>query len=144
MWEGNILTVTTTHLKAALIERNGVLRSDQATLIEHYIRHGENLTVVQITLDPVYLTEPLIRSRDFVLNPSQRMGGYSCRPAVEIANRPRGYVPHHLPGSNNMLEDAATRDRVPAQAERGGAETMYPEYQLKLRSMAVPPKKVAK
>ncbi len=137
-WEGNILTVTTTHLKAALIERNGVLRSDKATLVEHYIRHGDNLTVVQVTVDPVYLTEPLIRTKDFVLNVAQRMTGYTCRPAEEIAKRPPGYVAHHLPGTNTMLQESAIEHHVPLQAERGGAETMYPEYILKLKTMPIP------
>jgi hypothetical protein len=67
-WEGNALTVTTTHLKWAYLERNGVPRSDEATLTEHYIRHGDNLTVVQIINDPVYTAEPMIRTRDLVLN----------------------------------------------------------------------------
>ena len=86
-WEGNTLTVSTTHLKWAYLERNGVPRSDQATLTEHYIRHGDTLTVVQIITDPVYTTEPMIRTRNLVLNPEQQFGGYTCRPAAEILNR---------------------------------------------------------
>src|SRR6188472_3180942 len=42
-WEGDVLTVTTTHLKAGWIRRNGIPRSDRATLTEHFIRHGDNL-----------------------------------------------------------------------------------------------------
>jgi len=132
-WEGNALTVSTTHLKWAYLERNGVPRSDEATLTEHYIRHGDNLTVAQIINDPVYTTEPMIRTRDLVLNPEQVFGGYSCRPAAEILNRPAGFVPHYLPGTNPFLESATKRYQVPVFATRGGAETMYPEFGLKLR-----------
>ena len=132
-WEGNALTVSTTHLKWGNLERNGVPRSDEATLTEHYIRHGDNLTVVQLINDPVYTTEPMIRTRDLVLNPEQTFGGYTCRPAAEILNRPRGFVPHYLPGTNPFLDNAAKRYQMPALALRGGAETMYPEFEQTMK-----------
>ena len=62
VWEGNMLTITTTHLKANYIRRNGVPRSDKATLTEHWTRHGDWLTIVSVIEDPVFLTEPLVRS----------------------------------------------------------------------------------
>ena len=37
-------------------------------MIEHWMRHGDFLTIVQIVTDPVYLTEPFIQSTDFVLD----------------------------------------------------------------------------
>src|SRR5579884_1161053 len=43
-WEGNVLTVTTTHIKQGWIRRDGLPESDQATLIEHFIRHDNHLT----------------------------------------------------------------------------------------------------
>ena len=43
-WEGDMLTVTTTHLKNGWIRRNGIPRSDRATVTEHWIRHGDHLT----------------------------------------------------------------------------------------------------
>src|ERR1043165_7835203 len=71
-WDGDILTVTTTHLKIGWIRRNGIPRSDRATLVEHWIRHGAYLTMVSIVNDPVYLPEPFIRSTDFELDPHQQ------------------------------------------------------------------------
>ncbi len=44
-WEGDMLTVTITHLKESYIRRNGVPRSDLATVTEHLVRHGNWLTV---------------------------------------------------------------------------------------------------
>jgi len=44
-WEGNMLTVTTTHLKEYIIRRDGVPISDQSTMIEHWVRHGDYLTI---------------------------------------------------------------------------------------------------
>ncbi|MEQ1948057.1 MAG: MBL fold metallo-hydrolase [Bryobacteraceae bacterium] len=140
-WEGDVLTVTTTHLKMAQVERNGVPRSDKATMVEHFMRYSDVITIVQIVTDPVYLTEPFIRSRNYVLAPRQQMGGYPCRPAMEIANRPKGFVPHYLPGTNPSLDASTRRFKVPAEAARGGAESTYPEYRAKLSggTMSRPP-----
>lgn len=69
-WEGNILTVTTTHIKQGWHRRNGLPSSDRITLVEHFIRHDDHLTHVTVVTDPEYLTEPLIKSQDFTLNVS--------------------------------------------------------------------------
>lgn len=127
VWQGDILTVTTTHLKAGWIRRNGVPRSDRATLIEHWIRHDDRLTLVSIIYDPVYLTEPFVRTTDWVLNPRFQMDPYPCE-AVEEVDRPAGKIPHHQPGSNPFLEEFAKNHNLPPAAARGGALTMYPEY----------------
>ena len=50
-WEGNILTVNTTHLKWGWIRRNGLRHTDQATLTEHFIRHGDHLTHTSVLSD---------------------------------------------------------------------------------------------
>ena len=49
----------------------------------------------------------------------------------EIAGRPDGVVPHHLPGTNPWLKDAAKEFGIPAEALRGGRATIYPEYRPK-------------
>ena len=54
-YEGNILTVYTTHLKRAWIRRNGLAQSDQTTVVEHFIRHGDRITFTFVVTDPVYL-----------------------------------------------------------------------------------------
>jgi hypothetical protein len=138
-WEGDMLTVTTTHLKNGWIRRNGVPRSDKATVVEHFIRHGNYLTVVTIVTDPVYLTEPFIRSTDFISAPDQFIPPYPCEAVVEV-ERPLGVVPHHLPGTNTFLTEFAEGHRLPFDATRGGAETMYPEYRSKIK---LPPAKPA-
>ena len=136
-WDGDILTVTTTHLKIGWIRRNGIPRSDRATLIEHWIRHDDHLTWVSEVIDPVYLTEPFIRSTDFVLDPHQVIAPYPCESVEEVA-REKGAVPHHLPGTNSYLDEFATRNHVPAAAARGGAATMYPEFKLNVRVTSNP------
>jgi hypothetical protein len=137
-WEGDMLTVTTTHLKIGWIRRNGIPRSDRATLVEHWIRHDNNLTLVSIISDPVYLTEPFIRTTDWMADPDQNIAPYPCESVTEI-DRPLGAVPHHLPGTNPFLLEFPTRFQIPPQAARGGAETMYPEYVEKLKTLPKPP-----
>jgi hypothetical protein len=140
-WEGNILTVNTTHLKKAWIRRNGVPRSDKATVAERFIRHGDVLTWVTIVDDPLYLTEPFIRSRNFVLDPNQSFGNYPCGPfdIVDEVSRPAGTVPHRSPETNPDLNEITNQYGIPLEAVRGGAETMYPDYQIKLKQSLTKP-----
>jgi hypothetical protein len=134
-WEGDMLKVTTTHLKEGWLRRNGLPRSDQATLTEYFIRNEGYLTLVTIVDDPVYLTEPLVRTSDWVLDPGVQLSPFSCIPAIEI-ERPRGAVIHHLPDTNPFLTEFALRHGIPYQATRGGAQTTYPDYLPTLRSQS--------
>lgn len=132
-WEGDMLTVTTTHLKTGWIRRNGIPRSDRATLTEHWIRHGDYLTLVSIITDPAYLTEPFIRTTNWVLDPRQQIAPYPCE-AVDEVDRPKGAVPSHMFGENTFLSEFPKKYNLPETAARGGAETMYPEYQQKMKA----------
>src|SRR5581483_7235575 len=138
-WEGNQLAITTTHLKMAMYERHGLFRSDIGTLFERWIRHGNYFTVMLIISDPVYLSAPFIRTRNYELSLNQQLGGYSCVPAAEIANRAEGYVAHYLPGKNPFLLNGKTRYSVPELALKGGPETMYPEFEAKLKNPSAAP-----
>ena len=133
-WEGDMLTVTTTHLKMGWIRRNGIPRSDKAVLTEHFVRHDNYLTLISVITDPVYLTEPFVRTTNWGLDPHQQIAPYPCQYVAEI-QREQGYVPHHLPGSNTFLREFAVKEKLPFEPTRGGAETMYPEYMLKLQNM---------
>jgi hypothetical protein len=132
-WEGGILTVYTTHIKQGWTRRNGLPSSDLMTVTEHYIRHGNQLTHVSIATDPVYLTEPLIKSQDYLLNDNS--GGnwlWPCEYVDELPGRPQGVVPSYMPGENPFLHEFADKYKIPLEAALGGAETMYPEYKKKL------------
>src|SRR5207237_5134751 len=61
-FEGNILTLTTTHIKRGWIRANGVPQSDAATVTEHLIRHGDTITILAVVDDPVYLSEPMSKT----------------------------------------------------------------------------------
>jgi hypothetical protein len=126
-YENGVLTVTTTHLKQGWIRRNGVALSDRTTMVDRFFRHGNNITHVSIITDPVYLTEPIVRSNQFQLTTNPNLQPYPCLPAVEVP-RAKGEVPHHLPGTSGYVEEFAKKHNVPVEAARGGAETTLPEF----------------
>jgi hypothetical protein len=132
-WHGDMLVVYTTHLTEGTIWRNGVPHSDQASITEFITRHGDVLTDTMFLDDPIYLEEPYVRNTSWVLDPTLRIAPEPCSPQIEVS-RPLGEVPHFLPGANPFLNEPALKFKIPADAIRGGAATMYPEYRRKLGS----------
>jgi hypothetical protein len=137
-WEGNKLIAHTTHLTEGMIWRNGVPHSDQATMTEAYTLHENILTITMIVEDPVYLDAPFIRNASFEYNPTGRVLPEPCEPQAEFDREP-GAVPHYLPGANPFLDDPVRMFGLPAEAARGGAATMYPEYQQRMKELYVRP-----
>jgi hypothetical protein len=133
-WEGDVLVVHTDQLKAGWIRRNGLPLSDRASMVDRFFRHGNLLTHVSIVSDPVYLTEPLVKSNGFIYVQNGIMIPYTCRPAVEIP-RARGVIPSHLPGQNPQETEFAIRNHIPIEAARGGAQTALPEYQEYMKKL---------
>jgi hypothetical protein len=134
-WVGNTLTVTTTHLRGSFLERNGAPASHKSTVVEHFMRHGDQLTVVQFVVDPAYLEMPLIRSMDFVLDPrvTPRARQSQFEIVDEIPGRDRGDVPSYPPGARHA--DWARFVGLPWEAARGGKATLFPEFLPTLRTM---------
>lgn len=141
-WAADMLKVTTTHLKEGWLRRNGLARSEKAKLTEFFIRHDDYLTLVTIVHDSVYLTEPFIRTSNWILDPGYNPIPSTCIPSVEVPH-PKGWVAYHLPGQNPFLNEFGEKYGIPIEATRGGAETMYPEYQDKLEKMPIPKAKEA-
>jgi hypothetical protein len=134
-WHGDILTVTTTHIKKEFYRRSGIPSSDLTTMVEHYIRHGSLLSHVIIVSDPVYLTEPYVNSQEFVLMERGNQNWiYNCDYAMEVP-KPKNEVPHFLPGENPFQHDFADKYGLPFEAIWGGAETTYPEYMSTLETL---------
>ena len=134
-WDGDVLTVTVTHLKEGYLRRNGLPRSDKAMLTEHWIRNGDLLTVMTIINDPVYLTEPFVRTTDYELDQRQQVPPYPSGVVQEV-DRKKGEIPSFLPGTNPYTTEFATRHKLPIDPTRGGAETMYPDFLVKGRTQA--------
>lgn len=138
-WVGDMLKVTTTHLKEGYFRRNGLARSEKATVTEYFFLDQTRLTLVAIIEDPVYLTEPFVLSTDWVRDIGKQLSPNFCISSVEI-DRPKGWVAYHPLKKNPWLKEFADKSGLPYEAVRGGAESMYPEYQKKLATMPVPPK----
>src|ERR1700730_11189700 len=137
--EGSVLTVYTTHLKRNWIKANGMTQSDQATLVEHFMRHGDIITYVSVVTDPVYLAEPLIRSTE--MSRSRRDPDawlYACDDGEQILSRAHDptEAPNYPYGQNPSLREFSEKHNVPLLGALGGAETMYPEFAAKLKDSA--------
>jgi cyclase len=109
-WNGDTLTITTTHIKAG------------------YFRRGNLLSQVTIATDPVYLTEPYIRSQEFVqMDRGNQNWLYNCEYAMELP-KDKNEVPHYLPGQNPWLGEFEAKHAMPKEGVRGGAETLLPDW----------------
>ena len=140
VWDGDVLTATTTHMLTGYLRRNGVMISDQATMVTHFIRHGDMLTLASQLDDPIYLTEPYYITRTFV-NTTNLMnsGGPPCISGDEGVAE--GTVPHYLPGKNPLVDEMPKLYGIPREAALGGAETMYPAYREKIKDQFKMPAK---
>ena len=92
--------------------------SDQATMTEYFVRNGDMMTHIMVLVDPVYLTEPLVKSQEFVRSarelPAQTWL-WVCDPVVEIADATKGDVPAYLPGEHPFKDEFA---RAPSASRR--------------------------
>jgi hypothetical protein len=133
-WVNGQLVVTTTHMKQGVIQRNGAATSPYGKMVEHFFRHGEYMTMAFTVDDPIFLEEPIMRSHTWRLNLNGNLTfGNSFEAVDEIADRPPGYVPSYPLGVTHG--EFAERFNLPFEATRGGKESLYPEYQLKIEQM---------
>lgn len=134
-WNGDILTVYTTHIKKEFYRRSGIPSSDQTTVVEHFIRRGDMLSHVMIITDPVYLSEPYVNSQEFVLMDRESQNWlYNCEYVMEVP-MDKNDVPHYLPGQNPFIEEYSDKFGLPFEAVIGGAESMYPEYMQRVEAL---------
>jgi glyoxylase-like metal-dependent hydrolase (beta-lactamase superfamily II) len=142
-WEGDTLVVETSHMKPGWLRRNGTPTSERARMIEHYTRLDDYLMVTTIVDDPVYFSEPFIRTTEYTPTvrpypvigfPFARNDGpifYKCFPAEETT-ADKYFVPHYLPGENTLLDEFSQKYSVPRWAMAAGSESMYPEFAVRL------------
>jgi hypothetical protein len=132
------LTVVTTHIKYSFVHRNGIPLSPYTQMTEYYKRHGDYLVLMIVVDDPIYLTEPMVRTSTFKLDPEMAIP--PARPFEvfdEIPALERGRVPANQLGSVDTRY--AEINKLPLEAARGGAQTMYPEYVKRLRELMASP-----
>src|SRR5580698_3496301 len=96
-------------------------------MMEYITRHGDYLLVTMIVTDPVWLEEPFIQTTNYQLDPHTQLSYYPCTVSEENISTA---VPHFLPGQNPNLG----ADDIPPVGARGGKESTYPEFRLKLKA----------
>jgi len=135
-WEGNILTTFTTHIKRGWNRATGMPQSYEATVVEHFILHGDRITYASVTYDPVYLAEPWVKTLELIrreLDPNAWL--YACDDGEEILDKTEDRVPSYLWGQHPYLREASDKNHVPLLGSLGGADTMHPEFAAKLKDL---------
>jgi glyoxylase-like metal-dependent hydrolase (beta-lactamase superfamily II) len=137
-WTDGALKVTTTHIKYSFVHRNGIPLSPYAQMTEFYWRHGDFLTLAIIVEDPIYLTEPLVRTATFKRDPNLTIPPLQpFEIAEELPSLEKGQVPAYPLGTTHP--EYAKRHNLPFEASQGGAQTMYPEYMQRLQALMKTP-----
>jgi cyclase len=132
---GNALMVHTTHIKQGWLRRNGLPESDQATVDEFFVRHGDRITYTSVITDPVFMTEPIVRTTDLYRQPVDPNSWlFACDDGEQILDRRPDDVPNFLFGQNPFVREFANTYKFPLLGALGGPETMYPEYAAKLKT----------
>jgi hypothetical protein len=134
VWENGMLKVTTTHMKQAFLQRNGIPSSPYGVMTEYFIRHGHLLMMISQVDDPIYLDEPMVRTQTWRWNPNQREQAIAqVEIAEELPDLKPGDVPHYPLGTRHP--EYADANGLPFEATLGGKETLYPEYVDRLKEM---------
>jgi cyclase len=136
---GNALVAQTTHIKQGWVRRNGLPGSDQTTMTDFFLRYGDRITNVTVANDPVFFSEPQVRSNDYLRQPVDHGAWlYACDDGEQILDRAADYVPHYLFGKQPFAREFAKKYSLPVAASLMGAASMYPELPAQLRSLTNP------
>jgi len=118
------------------LKRGGPQVSDMYSMTEFITRHGDLLTIVSVTDDPVYQDEPYVQSTTYQIDPTGSVAMETCNGSsfAENGGTDRHHVPHFLPGQNADARAEWLKDQswIPPQAALGGVKTTYPEYRATL------------
>jgi len=102
---------------------------------EFIVRHGDHLTDTTVVTDPVFLTEPEVRSNDYVRQPGDHHAWlYACDDGEQITGRAPDVVPNYLFGKQPFAKEFSLRYKLPLGASLAGAETLYPEFAAKAKA----------
>lgn len=133
-YEGNILSVYTTHIKQGLMRANGVEQSDQATLEEFFIRHGDRITYFSVVNDPIYLDAPWAKTSPAVqVANDPNSWTEPCDDAEVLLNQADDRLPSYSWGQHPFLQEFLTKHGVPELGALGGAATISPDFMARLK-----------
>ena len=133
-WDGNTLVTVTTHMKNAFIRKNGAPASDLAKMTIRFQRHDNTLLAIGIIEDPIYLAEPLIWTRNYVLSSTPLLATSSPCIATFEGTALTNEVPHWLWGKKPFMDELTKKFGIPEDVLLGYPETLYPEYRERMRA----------
>ena len=142
-WQGDVLKVETTHIKQGWHRRNGIPMSAQATMTEYFFRHGNVLT--QLTHhrgSRSSSSEPLVKTTNLLLDansqpPISTRRGCSARPTTKCRDAIPPTCRTTCPARTRISPSSPPSTGCRSAPTRGGAETMYPEYMEKVKTMPI-------
>ncbi len=79
-WEGDVLTIQTTHMSGTVVQGGSTPMSREARVIERYWREPGELDL-QHELevhDPVNYTEPFVMGREWIWDPNEEIREWNC------------------------------------------------------------------
>lgn len=138
-WEGTTLVTVTTHMKEAMLRKNGVPLSDEAKMTVRFYRHGDILLMTAVIEDPLYLTAPVVWSRNFQVSIQQ--ASTAAPPCIFTNEGQAGgasdEAPHWLWGQKppEFMHELEKKYGIPEEVVMGYEETLYPEYRQKMKEM---------
>ena len=91
------------------------------------MRRGDRITNTTVLSDPVFLSEPMVRSTDFYRLPVDPGAWlYACDDGEQILDRPEDDVPNYLFGRQPFVREFSERYGLPFAASRpfGGRVTL--------------------
>ena len=125
---GNALEGTDDASEARLVSTKRHPESDQATLIEFFVRHGDRLTHTVVVSDPVYLEAPLVTTTDFYRQPTDHQNWlFPCDDGEQVLGRAPDDVPSYLFGQNPFVKEYRDEYKLAAVGHLGGAASIQPE-----------------
>ena len=140
-WENGELIAVTTHMQEGHIRKNGPPLSDQAKLTLRFKRQEHTMLVIGILEDPLYLAEPMIWTRNYVLSTRPFLANTPpCLFAFEGTDYDKP-VPHWLWGNKPYQDELTKKFGIPQEAILGYPETLYPDYRLKMSKVKPSPGK---
>jgi glyoxylase-like metal-dependent hydrolase (beta-lactamase superfamily II) len=99
------------------------------------VRHGDHLIDTTVVTDPVFLSEPEVRSNDYVRHPGDHHAWlYACDDGEEIAGRAPDVVPNYPLGKQPFAKEYSDRYKLPFVASLSGADSMYPGFGAKVKN----------
>src|SRR5262249_43977870 len=82
-----------------------------------------------------YLSEPEVRSNDYVREPGDHHAWlYACDDGEEVTGRAPDAVPNYLFGKQPFAKEYSEKYKIPLVASLSGADSLYPGFAAKMKS----------